>query len=244
MEEYKIGDVFEYKNKKYIIKHQCIENGCKNCTFLDQDDLICSLAGAKSNNLPLCSKLDCIYEEYNEDEKKDNLLDLRKILDGCPKGTKLYLTTHGEVTFNKIDTSHEKYQISVSEKAFGGKILISTDGRLHAGYDGECVLFPSKNQRDWSKFERFWDKSKKEYFDPNTLKPFDKVLVRDSYLRLWHLGLFSDFCPEAKHPFVCCGNSYRYCIPYNDETKYLLGTTEEASEYYSQYEYNNYNFCK
>ena len=153
MEEYKIGDVFEYKNKKYIIKHQCIENGCKNCTFLDQDDLICSLAGAKSNNLPLCSKLDCIYEEYNEEEKK-------------------------------------------------------------------------------------------EYFDPNTLKPFDKVLVRDSYLRLWHLGLFSDFCPEAKHPFVCCGNSYRYCIPYNDETKYLLGTTEEASEYYSQYEYNNYNVCK
>lgn len=238
MEKYKIGDVFEYKNKKYIIKHQCIENGCKNCTFLDQGDLICSLAGAKSNNLPLCSKLDCIYEEYNEEEKKDNLLDLRKILDGCPKGTKLYSITHGEVIFNKIDISHEKYQISVLEKALGGEILISTDGRLYTGYDdGECVLFPSKNQRDWSKFVRFWDKPKIERFDPKTLNPFERVLVRDLNIDVWHCEMFSHFCSQnTTYPYFCCGSQYYYCIPYNSETEHLLGTTEEAPEYYRYWE--------
>ena len=45
-------------------------------------------------------------------------------------------------------------------------------------YNGECTLFPSKDQRDWSKFVRFWDKPKVDKFDPKTLQPFDKVLVR------------------------------------------------------------------
>ena len=29
-----------------------------------------------------------------------------------------------------------------------------------------------------------------------------------------------------------CWNAYTYCIPYNDDTKHLVGTTEEAPEYY------------
>ena len=41
-------------------------------------------------------------------------------------------------------------------------IYLAKDGRVEYGFDGECTLFPSKDQRDWSKFKRFWDKPKVE----------------------------------------------------------------------------------
>ena len=57
--------------------------------------------------------------------------------------------------------------------------------------DAECTVFPSKDQRDWSKFERFWDKTEKaDRFDPNTLKPFDKILVRKVYTP-WNISPWS-----------------------------------------------------
>ena len=55
---------------------------------------------------------------------------------------------------------------------------VSSEGKYLYSTKGECILFPSKEQRDWSKFNAPW--LKKERFDPKTLKPFDKVLVRFS----------------------------------------------------------------
>ena len=51
----------------------------------------------------------------------------------------------------------------------GDRVYIVVDGRLFPSYEGECIIFPSRTQRDWSKFERFWDKTKAEKFDVNTL---------------------------------------------------------------------------
>ena len=68
---------------------------------------------------------------------------------------------------------------------------LTADGRYFSQYDGECTLFPSKEQRDWSKFERFWDKPKLEKFDPKTLQMFDKVLVRDDMDNCWIRVFFS-----------------------------------------------------
>ena len=78
---------------------------------------------------------------------------------------------------------------------------------------------------------------KKKKFDPETLKPFDRVLARDTIIDNWTCGFFS-------HTFVfdnvCKYNVgeilYTMCIPYNDETKHLVGTTEEAPEYYRYWE--------
>ena len=96
---------------------------------------------------------------------------------------------------------------------------------------GECVLFPSKEQRDWSKF-----KSKQPKFDPNTLKPFDKVLVRDKNFENWNCGVFSHKDVSSAYPYRCIGALYTCCIPYNDDTKYLIGTNEEAPEFYRYWE--------
>lgn len=59
------------------------------------------------------------------------------------------------------------------------------------------------------------------------LKPFDKVLVRDSNDHEWKAGIFSHYGEGLNYPFICVGCGYGYCIPYNEETKHLLGTTDE-----------------
>lgn len=160
-------------------------------------------------------------------------LDLTKILNGCPEGTKFYSSDYGEVTFFKV-ASHdwEWYPIRLHycSKVCSQPLIISLtkDGRNVYGYDGECTLFPSKEQRDWSKFERFWDNPKKERFDVTTLQPFDKVLVRDYLNERWNVDIFGFILNN----YICCTTTWGYCIPYNEETKHLVGTNEDCPEFY------------
>lgn len=115
-------------------------------------------------------------------------IDLTKILKDCPKGWKFYSTLYGEVEFEKIKKESE-YPIVIITK-HGNNSDIKSDGRYYGEYDGgECTLFPSKDQRDWSKFTAPWYKNEK--FDPKTLQPFDKVLVRDYSNEKWTTGYFS-----------------------------------------------------
>ena len=163
---------------------------------------------------------------------KENI-DLTKILKNCPKGTKLYSSTFGEVEFQYI-IQGALYPIFIKLKN-GVVEKLTPNGALFSNYEGECILFPSKDQRDWSKFTAPW--YKKEKFNPKTLKPFDKVLVRDSEVDMWECELLSRTDESLIHKFKCCGLvSYIYCIPCNDDTKHLVGTTEEAPEYYRYWE--------
>ena len=153
-------------------------------------------------------------------------IDLTKILKHCPKGTKLYSTIVGEVEFKYI-RNDEDYLI-ITQKGFYN-YNFTKEGFYYADEGEECLLFPSKDQRDWSKFTAPW--YKKEKFDPNTLKPFDKVLVRSDRQNIWSCDLFS-FIDYLTNYFQCCVSFNQYCIPYNDETKHLVGKTDEAPEYY------------
>lgn len=158
-------------------------------------------------------------------------LDLTKILQGCPKGTKFYHSVYGEVCLTLI-SENGLYPIILSVCQDGSMISVTEDGRLYECFNGDCVLFPSKEQRDWSKFERFWDTPKVEKFDVNTLQPFDKVLARDYPKEYWRVDIFSFMIDEI----ACCTTAWRCCIPYNDETKHLLGTTDDCPEYYKWWE--------
>ena len=154
-------------------------------------------------------------------------LDLTKILEGCPIGTEFYSSPYGNLTFVKITL-------------FGSIMMMNTrcqysftkDGRLYYGI-GECVLFPSKDQRDWSKFERFWDKPKVEKFDPHTLKPFDKVLVRNCQENDWRVEIFGCITEASE---CLCTAYWNMGIPYNEETKHLIGTKEDCPDYYKWWE--------
>lgn len=156
-------------------------------------------------------------------------IDLTKILKDCPKGTKFYSPLCGEVELKEI--SNDDYPIFTTNGA--NNYTFNKEGLYYADEDGECLLFPSKDQRDWSKFTAPW--YKKEKFVPKTLKPFDKVLCKVAYDR-WHCDFFSYYVEGDKYPNICISDSYSYCIPYNDDTKHLIGTYEEAPEFYRYWE--------
>ena len=154
-------------------------------------------------------------------------LNLVEILKDCPKGTKLYSTVFGEVELEKINNDeNDKYPIFI--RLHDNTIDdVAKDGRYIGIYDGECVLFPSKDQRDWSKF-----KPKQPKFDPKTLQPFDRVLA--FFDGIWNCDLYSHYSDSKDN--ICVGVRVRRVIPYNDDTKHLVGTTEEAPEYYKYWE--------
>lgn len=160
-------------------------------------------------------------------------IDLTKILKDCPKGWKLYSPMCGEVVFSFIKENDICPIILCYE---GGQITFSKEGFYYKSYkDAECLLFPSKDQRDWSKFSAPW--YKKEKFDPKTLKPFDKVLVRDGSEYNWMCSLFSCIQIGKEHfKYWTVSACFECCIPYNDDTKHLVGTKDEAPEYYRYWE--------
>ena len=153
-------------------------------------------------------------------------IDLAKILKDCPKGWKFYTPIWGEVTFNGIKREY----CGICIDTICGCQIITIEGYYTYTSGAECIIFPSKDQRDWSKFTAPW--YKKEKFDPKTLHPFDRILVRDNNDETWSCSFFSHIREVAVYKFATIISSYKQCIPYNDDTKHLLGTTEEAPEYY------------
>ena len=73
-------------------------------------------------------------------------------------------------------------------------------------------------------------------FDPNTLQPFDRVLARDTKRQKWDCGIFSYIDERDEFKFNCSGNCYCLCIPYDENTKHLVGTNDDAPEYYRYWE--------
>lgn len=272
-------------------------------------------------------------------------LNLVEILKDCPKGTQLYSTAFGDVYFYGI-SDNEEYPICIAVAGNSDYRTLTYDGKLWRDYGGECILFPSREQRDWSKFnpkkdglvstcefkdgdilsyqckgfnnrsiyiyryhKRFntsyyvalsgddnefridntgkWalngyndtvrfateDEKKKLFqaikdngykwnaetktleklvrpkFDPKTLKPFDKILMRDHSTDEWDIGYFSYIkydlsgfdlsdCEEEGEflIYTAGGPNYWYAVPYNEDTKHLVGTDSEAPEYYRYWE--------
>ena len=218
-------------------------------------------------------------------------LNLAKILKDCPKGTKLYSTIYGDVELVKVYLKDDEYPIEIEIGEGGDTTYVANDGRLLGDFPGECTLFPSKDQRDWSKFKvkkpkfKVGDKivniprkymgalgtqgiiskitddkyiftndsyifisnqdswelvhDKKPRFDPKTFQPFDKVLVKrgDENYHLWFPDFIS-FPPNDVDETVLCmtTDDVDMVIPYNEETKRLIETNEDAPEFYRYWE--------
>lgn len=158
-------------------------------------------------------------------------LDLTKILKNCPKGWKFYTSVWGEVEFIEYNGCGS-FIFDPIDIGNIDTVSLNTNGTYCCF--GECIIFPSEEQRDWSKFTAPW--YKKEKFDPKTLKPFDKVLARDNINEHWCCSFFSHIETNDSYPYICFGLSFKQCIPYNDETKHLVGTSDEASKYYRYWE--------
>lgn len=151
-------------------------------------------------------------------------MDIAEILKKFPKGTKLYSSVYGEVELVCVKNNYI-YHISCRKKN-GYEDSFTNDGRIYFDYpDAECVLFPSKDQRDWSKFgvtDKATDQKQKTEF-----KPFDRVLARDSDDEFWFIEHFGHI--ESDGSFICGGKKCSQCIPY-EGNEHLLGTTKKPEE--------------
>lgn len=138
-------------------------------------------------------------------------------LKDAPEGFKLYSPIFGECTLQDIYSSGNIEVVRTESTAI---YTFNAYGQ-HAS-TGECLLFPSKEQREWDSFSL---KPKASY----NFKPFDKVIVRDTMDSIWKADFFSHMGESNR--FACTGGcSWRYCLPYNEKTAKLLGTTHNYKE--------------
>ena len=157
-------------------------------------------------------------------------IDLTKILKDCPKGWKFWSPIFGEVEFERNYEDKGFITVSVFEDGTERSFTYDAKIRLGAIKSKEIMIYPSIYLSDWSKFNAPWYKKPK--FDPKTLNMFDRVLGRDCDNQIWKCDLFSHITGQDYFPYKCVGKSYKYCIPCNDDTKHLVGTSVEAPEYY------------
>lgn len=231
----------------------------------------------------------------------NNEINIAEILKDCPKGTKLYSPLFGNITLEEVDTSIT-VPIKVIDSLNSYNCFTKT-GLYYNRTNAECLLFPSSEMRDWTKFfkrgdmvitngggmaavfngwandtytefnttinlygdgstgeekvcdtllfrkatdeecKKFIEKIEgalKGKYNPKTLqiepvkpevpfnlKPFDKVLVRDDPNQKWTVDIFSYYNQEDNdYPYICIGNYYCHCLPYNEQTAHLVGTKE------------------
>lgn len=137
-------------------------------------------------------------------------INITTILKDKPKGTKLYSTVHGECTFETI--TDEVFKINFCTSKFGltqtGECVLIKFGNMFDG--GECVVFPSKEMRDWSKFA--WKKGDVLISMEGSKILFDKWVNED----------YTKFLGKIK----VLGNSHCY-----DTAFYNLVSKEEAQEF-------------
>ena len=83
-------------------------------------------------------------------------INIVEILKDKPQGTKLYSSACGKCKLEEVDDKSFKISFYNSKFGFmnGGEGHLDKNGKLYD--DGECVVFPSKEMRDWRKFD--WKK--------------------------------------------------------------------------------------
>ena len=149
-------------------------------------------------------------------------IDLTKILKDCPKGTKFYSAIEGDVEFKGI-VRNSLYPIITDEGEY------TKEGTEYEDR-GECVFFPSKDQRDWSKFVPTWEQKKPKV--KVTIHPFDKVLGKyeDAINDKWQADIFAQKIEEGtdEDGLYCVSFKYDRIIPYNKDTAHLLGTNDDC----------------
>lgn len=143
------------------------------------------------------------------------MINIAEKLKNAPKGTKLYSPIFGECILYDATS----YGISVKD-CTGTSRTFDCYGRYYPMF-GECTLFPHKDKWHWDNFT-----IKKE----DDFKPFDKVVVRETYGAKWSVNFFSNYEYGTDYPYRCLNDVYFCCLPYNEETAKLIGTTDDYEE--------------
>ena len=184
--ERKIGETFEYEGKKLQVV-ETANNLCFDCYFFD--GVNCQRTEREGGECSDSKRADykpVIFVEVKDEQPQE--LNLCEILKDCPKGEKFWSPMLGAVKLHDIIQSED---IIIIEAKNRETWEINSDGTINIGdiISPEIMLYPSKEQRDWTKVKY---EKKKEKFDPKTLSPFDRVLARNHGSHRWTCDLFSD----------------------------------------------------
>lgn len=142
---------------------------------------------------------------FNEQDEDGELTIIGKLIGKNASGDMLSFG-------NQYEIENEKF---VTDQAFD--LIISSHEELREATENEVELF--------NKHYSIWMEKEKEAKEQPVFKPFDKVLARNNDAETWIATLFG-FYDKRFEAYVCIGDAFKQCIPYNEETKYLLGTVE------------------
>lgn len=110
---------------------------------------------------------------------------------------------------------------TIHRKGYSNFKIVAIEEDRYRMKDGFFLKFVDQND---------WEVAK---FDINTFKPFDKVLARDDDKSEWHCEFYSHYKNNVTYyKYGCISSAFHQCIPYNDDTKHLVGTTNDCPEYY------------
>lgn len=144
------------------------------------------------------------------------------VIQGVLKGINVYIIKN---CIDKIDNKYNYYaRYNTQDKE------INYNDWSHISPFAKFATDSEKQQlfEALAKEGKHWDAEKKQIVDlkPKVeLKPFDKVLSRRCSEDYWVLNFYSH---KTDYYHICIdGSSNLYCIPYNEETAHLLGTTDE-----------------
>lgn len=124
------------------------------------------------------------------------------------------------------------------ERAFYYAFYNADDKFTIAEYGYTRVHYSLRPATDSEKLQLFdalekegkaWDAEKKQFVELKPkieFKPFDKVVVRDTEYSTWCADLFSHI--DEDYRYACVGATWSFCIPYNEETAKLIGTTNNV----------------
>ncbi|MBO5172057.1 MAG: hypothetical protein J6B83_03270 [Bacteroidaceae bacterium] len=170
-------------------------------------------------------------------------------------GDVLYVKTkadeHVFIYKDKIEENHVCRYVNLNHR---GKLLKDPDGYVCYKSNIMTIRYATKEEIEAlhtaiEKEGKIWDPVKKELesietvaaeekaekFDINTLKPFDKVLVRDDNTLKWAINLWMSFEPDVELGYQCLRDTYGQCIPY-EGNEHLLLTKDMPDEYYITWE--------
>ncbi len=140
------------------------------------------------------------------------MTNIAKKLKKCPKGTKLYSPICGDCEL--VSVSEGWIDVAVPFPHEGSNVFEFTEeGKFYV--KGEVLLFPSKQNRDWSTFKTSCQ-----------FKPYDKIVARrerDS----WEVDFFGHYSSKGCMYSGLAGIGYDECLPYNEETAKLIGTFDD-----------------
>ena len=130
---------------------ECVEcENCDGCYFESTSDCVDMPFECGYDNRN--DRKSVIFVKQEQMETNENkALNIAEILKDCPVGTELYSPMFGEAEFMAIEKGGliklRKRETGTHFSAF----YLNPDGSYYE--NGECMLFPSKDQRDWSKFK-------------------------------------------------------------------------------------------